>query len=90
MHHDDTCSDVAPMAICSLFRTYLQYTQWLLTSKYPASSPSPHTNGPARTLRNAFPVENPATDKVIAMIQGGNTETTVKAIEAAQKAFDKD
>lgn len=35
-----------------------------------------------------FPVENPATDEVITTVQAGDAETTVNAIEAAQKAFD--
>jgi acyl-CoA reductase-like NAD-dependent aldehyde dehydrogenase len=37
-----------------------------------------------------FTVENPATGEVITTIQAGDAETTVKAIEAAQKAFDTD
>ncbi len=37
-----------------------------------------------------FSVENPATGEVITKIQAGDAETTVKAIEAAQKAFDSD
>ena len=35
-----------------------------------------------------FLIENPATDEVITTIQAGDAETTVNAIEAAQKAFD--
>jgi acyl-CoA reductase-like NAD-dependent aldehyde dehydrogenase len=50
-------------------------------STFPRSSKDPSKK---------FPVENPATGKVITTIQGGDAATATEAIEAAHKAFQED
>ena len=44
----------------------------------------------SKDITKRFPVENPATGEIITTVQAGDAETTVRAIEAAQKAFDTD
>ena len=58
--------------------------------KIPDFSPISTYKWSCKDISKRCAVENPATGEVITTIQAGDAETTVKAIEAAQKAFDAD
>jgi acyl-CoA reductase-like NAD-dependent aldehyde dehydrogenase len=57
------------------------------TLSFPEVSTYPRSS---KDISKQFPVENPATGKVITTVQGGDASTTVDAIEAAHKAFQED